>query len=250
MANNLLTVSNTKTMKGEARGYLTAILHLAPGDIATGKNVCPFMTIGCGDGCLYTAGRGVFKGVQAARIAKTKRFFADRPAFLRDLAQSIAAMQRKAKREGLTLAVRLNGTSDLAWEAFRDATAFGILDAPMLEEGRKVGKNVFEAFPDVQFYDYTKSPARAIAFARGDMPRNYHVTFSRSECNEADARAALARGVNVAVVFADQVPVQHWGHTVVSGDETDLRFLDATGVVIGLTAKGRAKRDSTGFVVR
>ena len=36
---------------------------------------------------------------------------------------------------------------------------------------------------------------------------------------------------------------------VVNGDESDLRFLDPRNSIVGLKAKGKAKKDTTGFVV-
>lgn len=117
------------------------------------------------------------------------------------------------------------------------------------------GRTVFEHFPDVQFYDYTKNPVRMLAFCRGEMPANYHLTFSRSESNDADCRAVLAAGGNIAVPFLVKdeagLPATFMDTPVVSGDHDDLRFLDPAGVVIGLTAKGhKAKRDMSGFIVR
>jgi len=106
-----------------------------------------------------------------------------------------------------------------------------------------------EAFPDVQFYDYTKIPARALKWARGDMPANYHVTFSASESNDDASRMVAMSGGNVAVVF-DQIPTSYYGRSVVDGDNSDLRFLDPVGVIVGLKAKGDAKRDDSGFVKR
>jgi hypothetical protein len=152
----------------------------------------------------------------------------------------------KAAKTGMLCAERPNGTSDLPWESFR-------IDAD--------GNTLMTRFPDVQFYDYTKSARRALKHAAGNMPANYHLTFSRSETNEEDCRAVLAAGGNVAVVFkicACKRPCKHeipegtytyMGYPVISGDHDDLRFLDPTGVVVGLKAKGPAKSDTSGFVV-
>jgi hypothetical protein len=63
-----------------------------------------------------------------------------------------------------------------------------------------------------------------------------------------DVRLALSNGMNVAAVF-HKVPETYLGRTVINGDETDLRFLDPKGVIVGLKAKGKAKKDTTGFVV-
>jgi len=231
---NVLTYGNTKTAKGEASGYLTGILHLAPGDIA-GAQVCPKASEGCLAACLNTAGRGRFDKIQQARINKTRWLFDDRSGFMAALVKSITATVRKAQREGLTPTIRLNGTSDLPWEKFKCVRDGVEYRSPM------------HAFPEVQFYDYTKIPARAIKWAEGRMPSNYHVTFSASEDNESACRMVSMAGGNVAVVF-DQIPGDWYGRKVVNGDETDLRFLDPMGVVVGLKAKGEAKHDNSGFV--
>jgi hypothetical protein len=78
--------------------------------------------------------------------------------------------------------------------------------------------------------------------------KNYHLTFSAADGNDADVNKAIAQGMNVTVVF-DKIPAEYKGKPVFNADETDLRFLDPKGVVLGLKAKGRAKKDTTGFVV-
>ena len=229
----LFTTGNPKLMKGEKKGYLSFVLHLAPADLS-GKNTCPKATEGCKMACLNTAGRGgIFKKgestnvIQQARIRKTKMFFENRGAFLMDLVRDIKAGVKQAEKQGLTPAFRLNGTSDISWEKYT-------ID----------GKNIFQMFPDVQFYDYTKIRGRKVS----GIP-NYHLTFSRAESNEMDARLAAADGMNVAVVFKKDLPATYLGKTVVNGDDTDLRFLDPKGVIVGLKAKGKAKKDTSGFVV-
>jgi hypothetical protein len=231
---------NPKLKKGRARGYASAVLHLAPASLS-GYNVCPSATQGCAAACLNTAGHGgiIRRGqttneVQLARIARTALFFRDRFTFNALLVQSIETHLRRARRKGLTPVVRLNGTSDLPWERLR------------LNDGR----TVLETFPDVQFYDYTKVTKRAIANARGEHPANYALTFSRAESNGADVDAVMAAGGNVAVVFSGHAPDIYNGRRVVNGDNDDLRFLDPRGVVVGLKAKGRGKRDTSGFVVQ
>jgi len=245
----LLSVStDAKTVKGEKQGYLTGILYLAPHTIAGVGNLCPNATAGCMAACLYTAGRGVFNNVQSARIAKTKRFHADRSAFMAELVKDIAALVRKAKRAGMTPVVRLNGTSDLPWEN---------ITVPMAPPAAHSPRSIMAMFPDVQFYDYTKSVRRARAHARGEMPANYHLTFSRSECNTNDCLSVLASGGNVAVVFGtrkgERLPIRWNNFTVLDGDSSDLRFRDTSkgvyGYVVGLRAKGPARKDRSGFVV-
>lgn len=224
----LFTTGNPKIMKGEKKGYLSFVLHLAPADLS-GYETCPKRTKGCTAACLNTAGRGgIFKAgettnvIQQARIRKTKMFYENRAQFLADLEADIQAGIRQAKKLGLIPAFRLNGTSDISWEKY------GIIDK----------------FPDVQFYDYTKVRGRKVSH----LP-NYHLTFSRAESNDLDASIAAKSGMNVAVVFKKDLPETYYGRKVINGDETDLRFLDGSGVIVGLKAKGRAKKDTSGFVV-
>jgi len=226
----LLGIANTKTMKGEKLGYRTYIMHLAPSTLS-GYQVCPMASPGCASACLNLSGMGVFSNVQKARIAKTKRFFEDRGAFMDQLVKEVQAAIRSSAKAGLTPVFRLNGTSDIRWE-----TVAVFLDGFWYT-------NIMEAFPSVQFYDYTKIPNRR------DIPSNYHLTFSRSEVNELEALQVLSAGVmNVAVVF-DTLPAKWAGVKVVDGTETDLRFLDDRAVVVGLKANGKAKKDQTGFTV-
>ena len=226
----LLGIANTKTMKGEKLGFRTYIMHLAPSRLS-GYQVCPMASPGCASACLNLSGMGVFSNVQKARIAKTKRFFEDRGAFMDQLVKEVQSAIRSSAKAGLTPVFRLNGTSDIRWE-----TVAVFLDGFWYT-------NIMEAFPSVQFYDYTKIPNRR------DIPSNYHLTFSRSEVNEMEALQVLSAGVmNVAVVF-DTLPKKWAGVKVVDGTETDLRFLDDRAVVVGLKANGKAKKDQTGFTV-
>ena len=230
----LLSTANPKIQKGTKLGYLSFILHLAPADLS-GKEVCPKRTAGCTAACLNTAGRGgMFKRgettnvIQKARIRKTKLFFEDRETFMEQLEQDINKAIKFAARKGLTPVFRLNGTSDLSWEKYKCKGS---------------DKNIFEMFDNVQFYDYTKVLGRKVADYK-----NYHLTFSAADGNDADVNRAIAQGMNVTVVF-DKIPAEYKGKPVFDADETDLRFLDPKGVVLGLKAKGRAKKDTTGFVV-
>ena len=231
-----LTTDNAKTSKGESLGYLTAILYLAPSDVS-GRNVCPHASEGCRAACLFTAGMGAFSNVQAARIAKTKAFFANPKAFVETLAQDIAKAERKAQREGMELCVRLNGTSDLPWENL----------------GGEAKVTLMARFPHLRFYDYSKNSSRVRAFLAGRFPSNYSLTFSRSESNGETALELAQAGANVAVVFDTKkgaaLPETWAGRPVIDGDTHDLRFLDARGRIVGLRAKGQAKKDESGFVV-
>lgn len=225
---HLLSVNaDAKTSKGTEYGWLTGILYLAPAKQAQRGEVCAHRSPICTLVCLYTAGRGGMSSVQNARIRKTQMFFDNFELFRTLLLADIAALVAYAKAQGKQACVRLNGTSDIAWERL----------------------NVLQQFPDVRFYDYTKSPLRAMQFGKGALPSNYHLTFSRSETNEAQAIDVLRMGGNVAVVFNGAFPSVWNGYPVVSGDENDLRFLDPKGCVIALKAKGKAKKDVSGFVV-
>jgi len=231
---SLLTVGNPKLLKGQAQGYLSSVLHFAPADLS-GKEVCPKRTKGCTDACLNLAGRGgIFKKgestnvIQQARIRKTKMFFENRSAFMSQLLNDIVKTIKYAEKKGLIPVFRLNGTSDLSWEKYE-----------ILE-----GRNIFQMFPQVQFYDYTKVLGRKV----GDIP-NYHLTFSNADGNINDVLAAKQAGLNIAVVFKKELPKTYLGLPVINGDETDLRFLDPKGVIVGLKAKGKAKKDTSGFVV-
>lgn len=206
-------------------------IHLAPAKLS-GFNVCKDASKGCAAACLNTAGMGVYSTVQKARIEKTKLFFSDKPAFLAQLKKEISAAIRKAEKKEMIPCFRLNLTSDLPWEKIK------------FEK-----QTIFDLFPNVQFYDYTKSPSRMTQFLAGELPLNYHLTFSRSESNGKLALAFLKSGGNVAMVFRKSLPASYYGKPVVDGDETDLRFLDGSGVIVGLKEKGLAKRDATGFVL-
>lgn len=233
----LLTKSNAKIEKSIQLGYITEGLHLAPYDLS-GYQVCQFASAGCAAACLNTAGRGRMQNVQDARIRKTRLFFRMRTAFLYALFDEVQQSVNRAEKKGLKACFRLNLTSDLPWEKFR------------ISVNGSDPKNIFEAFPQVQFYDYTKSAPRMQQFLTfADWPKNYHLTFSRSESNAKDVQSVLKHGGNVAAVFRDKLPKTWQGFEVINGDEHDLRFLDEQNVVVGLVEKGLAKKDSTGFVI-
>jgi hypothetical protein len=132
--------------------------------------------------------------------------------------------------------IRLNGTSDIRWEQI-----------PVVDAQGNTHKNIMEAFPMVQFYDYTKIANRR------NVPNNYHLTWSYSGANpkySAMMDTAVANGMNVAVVFRTKgtIPASFKGLPTVDGDKNDLRFLDPKGVAVALYAKGKAKYDTSGFV--
>ena len=227
--------TNAKTIKGDGSEYLTAIMYLSPADLAKGKGlntVCPMAILaGCKAGCLNSAGRGKFSNVQQARLRKTIMYRDYRSDFIFMLREDIWRFANYCKRKGVKPCVRLNGTSDIAWENHLDM------------EGE---------FSEVQFYDYTKSVNRLDK----KLPSNYHLTMSYSEASTKYQDMVVDRmckhdGHNMAVVFRDKnnIPKTFMGFPVVDGDKDDLRFLDPAGCVVALYAKGEAKKDLSGFVV-
>ncbi len=268
MKNRIFSTNSAKAIKAQSYGFLNAIHYLAPASLS-GFNLCVKSSAGCRALCLgWFSGQASMVASEAvkdrnssrlSRIAKAKRFMRDRAAYMRDVVRSIELEQLRAAKLGMRLCVRLNGSSDIGWEGIKCERMIrntGAIIVDMVEQEHKTARavafrNVMEAFPDIDFVDYTKIVSR---FDR-ELPRNYWLTLSRSESNEAECIAALGRGINVAVVFAGDKP-QWWnGYRVIDGDLHDLRQLDprnaACGTVIGLSPKGRnAKRDTSGFVVR
>lgn len=229
--------TNAKTVKGEKYGIKTAILYLVPA-MGSGVNLCPMAQIAaCDSACLFSAGRGAMNNVMLSRLRKTLFFNQYRVSFMGLLAKELKALRAKANREGFKLIVRLNGTSDIRWE-----------NIPVNGHA-----NIFEAFPDIQFYDYTKIPNRR------NIPANYDLTFSYSGVASYApyVRQAIANGERIAVVFRNRAIVESMlvngesfmGLPVVDGDDSDIRHRDPKGAIVALYAKGKARRDQSGFVV-
>jgi len=231
--------TNAKTIKGEKYGIKTAILYLMPA-MGSGVNLCANAVIaGCVKPCLFTAGRGAMSNVMLSRLRKTLYFNQYRKQFMAQLDRELRLERNKAKRKGYKLIVRLNGTSDIRWENIPVAGY--------------AGRNIMEAFNDIQFYDYTKLSNRK------NIPSNYDLTFSYSGVSEylPFVQKAVANGERIAVVFRNRAIVDAMlangesflGLPVVDGDNTDIRHLDPKGAVVALYAKGKARRDQSGFVV-
>jgi len=228
----LLSIGNDpKTSKSQAVGWLTGVLYVTPAALDGYGTVCHLATDGCSAACLATAGRGRMSNVAAARLRRRMLWHDERQWFLDTLHKNITQLQRKAARKGLRPLVRLNGTSDILWE--------------------RVAPELFQQHKEIQFYDYTKIPKRG---AKHPLPGNYRLTFSRSESNWGWCVGELQRGGNVAVVFdtpkAGLLPSLWEGFPVIDGDASDVRHLDPPGHVVGLRAKGSARHDRSGFVVR
>lgn len=235
--NNLLSTVNAKTIKGEKLGYTTYIMYLAPHtQNSKGINLCSHASKGCAKACLFGSGAARFEEVQNGKRNKTEYYLENRKGFMEQLVKEITKAEKihnaivgekQYKKNGVdvlrfkSFAIRLNGTADIPFEKIK-------LDS---------GLNIFETFPNVQFYDYTKNPKR---FEK-KQSANYHLTFSRSEDNDIIAEDLLSKGHNVAIVFGvknvNELPTTYKGYKVINGDETDLRFLDESNVVVGLKYK-------------
>ena len=227
--------TNAKTSKNTQFGYLTGILYFAPYKLS-GVNLCPMAEkAGCIEGCLNTAGRGVFNNVQKARLNRSKLFNTDQNAFMRQLVDEIGELSRKANKLGIKAAVRLNGTSDIQWEKIKF-------------KWFNKDQTIFDIFPNVQFYDYTKIPNRS------NLPDNYDLTFSYSGATGFDKynQRAINNGVRIAAVFdkPENIPVTFHKRKVFDGDKHDLTFLNPKNAVLGLYAKGKARKDTSGFVIQ
>jgi len=226
----ILGESSAKTIKGQSIGFLTGIVYLVPDD----KLCAAARFAGCMQACLKSAGRGAFNSVQIARQSKTDYFYNHQEAFLLSVAADIWTLKNKAAKLGLTPLVRLNGTSDICYE-----------NLPVID-----GKNLFQLFPEIQFYDYTKHPSRNL---EGKTAGNYDQTYSFSAVTpEKMSLKGLSNlhNIRVAVVFQKkaEIPAEFRGWPVVDGDDTDVRHIEPARVVVALYAKGKAKRDTGGFV--
>lgn len=249
----LLGVGKQNAKLRKDQSYLTAYLAITPHKVKGLGNVCPHATAACAANCLHESGMtmgkwktrdNIFKG----RLARRILYFKHRDVFMKMYHKEMRHLEKKAAKLGLKLAVRLNLLSDVDWV--------------------KKHAEMITQYPNVQFYDYTKDVARMEKFVNGDYPNNYHLTFSRSETNEADCLNFLRRRANVAVVFnvkysnsgiTHPLPKTWHRFKVIDGDKSDLRFLDAVsvkhknGVAVGLRAKGKLRRKENhdnGFVVK
>lgn len=208
-----------KTIKGQKQGWLTGIMYLQPS-----KDLCPFSTEGCRASCLWSAGRGQMTVVQKARKKRTQDLLRNKQKYFLRLIGEIVSLQKKAQREGYNNCVRLNGTSDLNFDSI---------------------VNYFKG-STTRFYDYTKNYWKVVF----NNQKRYYLVYSRHEHTKTWQLWLLKLlRKNSAVVFKGTLPETYKGIRVIDGDRSDLRFLDPKGVIVGLHAKGRGKKDTTGFVV-
>lgn len=227
---NLLSkgATNAKTAKNELE---TFILYMAPSTIVEGVDLCPFASPECRALCLNTAGRGVFYNVQYSRINKTEFWRDNREQFYIQLGNELLKIHDQAIKQNKNIAIRLNGTSDI--------DHLGLLL-------RYTGINFLDEFySDLIFYDYTKN----INHVKKYKGSRYHLTFSRSECNDKQVNQAIELGANIAIVFRNELPATYKGLPVINGDISDLRINDQKQCIVGLIAKGKAKKQASNFVI-
>ena len=234
------TESNPKLVKGEKLGVLSKPHNLAPGKESGKYNMCASASPGCLLACLNTAGNPIFlRGKLAARIQRTHAFMTMRKAYIALIAFELEALESKAHKLGMVPAWRPNTTSDYPFQS-----------VPLTVNG-KPHNSLIHYFSGIEAYDYTKVTKKSLQWAKGLLPANYHITFSKSEINDSCVDKVLRAGGNVAVVFEKTLPGYYKGVPVINGDESDVRFMDPKGgVIVGLKAKGLGKVDSSGFVVR
>jgi hypothetical protein len=224
----LITIENAKTEKGETLGFLTGIIYMKP-DVRT----CPFAEkANCLTACLVTAGlAGIYKSINEARERRREFFYSNKQTFMIQLGNEIEQLIKKAKKENLIPVVRLNGTSDIPYETI-----------PYMHYN-----NIMEAFPEIQFYDYTKISKRLTK----KLPSNYDLTFSFSNTEEykASVDEALLTNTRIAVVFRNGLPETFLGKQVIDGDKHDLRFTEPGNAIVGLKAKGKARSEDSLFII-
>jgi len=222
--------TNSKTAKNSLETY---ILYLSPEkQNSKGVNLCPKASKGCAAACLYTAGRGKFTNVKASRINKSEYYISDKKIFINQLSKELVKIAAKSIKQNKKIAIRLNGTSDQDFISI--IKKYNNLD--LLND---------KQFKNLVFYDYTAILGKIKKY----INTNYKLTLSRKEDNESDILQALKLGGNVAAVFRDELPTTYKGFNVVNGDESDLVMLEAKNCILGLKAKGDAKKDKSGFVI-
>ena len=232
LVKNLLSKgsTNTKTAKNNIDTY---ILYLAPHTQNSKKiNICPKASKGCAAACLFSAGRGKFSNVIASRTNKTEYYLSDKKTFINQLSKELLKIAAKSIKQNKKIAIRLNGTSDLDFISI--IKKYNNLD--LLND---------DQFKNLVFYDYTAILGKIKKY----INTSYSLTLSRKEDNESDILEALKLGGNIAAVFSGDLPTKYKGFNVVDGDTSDLVMLEAKNCILGLKAKGDAKKDKSGFVI-
>ena len=223
--------TSAKMLKSQKNSkQYTYIIYLAPAK-QSGYNVCPNASKECIMGCLATSGHAGMElqagtdRIKNARIKKPKLFFEHNEFFMEWVITEIKKAKLKAEKDGFYFSVRLNGTSDIDWQ-----------------NAKFKGYNLFEIFPETNFYDYTKNVKKYI-----NKPENYHLTFSYTGRNWDKCKVLLEQGNNVAIVFnvrkETDIPAMYKGYKVINGDLTDYRIADGNGVIVGLKWKRIGNKD-------
>ena len=215
---------STKIEKGQKINVNTAILYLAPDTTVTNKTICPNASRnGCSNDCLASSGRlGMING-QLAQIRRTLYYLYHNESFMIQLQNEI---DKYHKKYGDTLAVRLNGTSDLNWAEF-------------------IANN-----PKIQFYDYSKLRNMILK----NKNKNHHYTFSGSmysDYSRKELTKAVNSGLNIALAFNTKgtkkdtlrIPKKLFNKKLVDFDVTDVRFKDKKGSIGYLKRKGSNVND-------
>jgi hypothetical protein len=210
----------------------TYAIYLAPANLS-GYNVCPYSTPECRMGCLNTSGRAGIEifthttKISDCRIKKTRLLFEETEFFMQWMIAEIRMYQKRAAKQGFYFSARLNATSDINWRIVNTLA----------------GQNIFEIFPEINFYDYTKNHNKFYY-----KPSNYHLTYSYTGYNWDYCKIALSQGFNVAMVFdvkkESDLPAMYKGYKVINGDLTDYRIDDAKGIIVGLKWKRIANREN------
>ena len=222
--------TNSKTAKNSVETY---ILYLAPHKQNSKKiNICPKASKGCAAACLFSAGRGKFSNVIASRTNKTEYYLSDKKTFINQLSNELIKIANKSIKQNKKIAIRLNGTSDL--DFIELIKQYNNLD--LLHNNK---------FKNLLFYDYTAILGKIKKY----INTPYSLTLSRKENNESEILQALKLGGNVAAVFNGNLPTKYKGYSVINGDSSDLEMLYNKNVILGLKAKGEAKKDRSGFVI-
>ena len=235
------SLDSPKAIKARTFGYMNAINYLAPAETAGVGDMCPWSSVAC---------RALCSSARAQRPSRHAR--QRRRQRVPSITQSQDGYVHESARAKFMREVR-------SWHRPRgpqSPTRSGLKLCVSPPQRRNLdinlGRATIKQYPEIQFVDYTKSEARALAHAQGKLPANYHVTFSFAGDNHAACERVLAAGGNVAVCFKGAFPTTWFGHAVVDGDLSDLRHLDPRNVVIALSPKGaKAKREGVklGFVI-
>ena len=221
--------SNSKIIKESKNGssYLTANVSLYPNDkvcLKAVRNHCKSL-------CLNFAGRGKFSSVQKARLQKLRFFENDRELFITILVEEIFPFVKFCEKRNLKPAIRLNCLSDI------DYSKISLIWENQYYE------SIFQLFPEVQFYDYSKD----INKIENNKYENYHLTYSFDGNTEhfilcEKVKRAWRIGINVAICFS---PKKYTNYIIsfIDGEISDNRFLDQKnkyGSIVCLKAKGEA----------